>query len=58
MMQKITNRGAHHFVICSLCPTLFSRGMTRVRKMVMFHFCFRCRSTRKTECNDFMVKVA
>lgn len=57
-MQKITNRGAHHFVICSLCPTLFSRGMTRVRKLVMFHFCFRCWMTRKAECNDFMVKVA
>jgi hypothetical protein len=47
----------HHRVICSRCNVRFSRGVTRVRRFVVFHFCAYCHRNRRGECDSIMTKV-
>lgn len=44
-------------VPCSRCIRMFSRGTTRVRRFVVFHFCEFCWTNRRGECDSIMVRA-
>lgn len=48
----------HHPVICSRCCRRFTRGVTRVRRFIVFHFCSRCQGRHAQECEQIMDKVS
>lgn len=45
-----------HKIACSLCPHNLpeGRGVTLVRRYVVFNFCWHCYRTRRAECEQFM----
>jgi hypothetical protein len=45
-------------VICSRCSRLFGRGVTRVKRFVVFHFCAGCHSGNRAECDSIMQQVS
>ena len=48
----------NHRIACSLCPYNLpgGRGVTLVRRFVVFNFCWHCYRTRRAECEAFMNK--
>jgi hypothetical protein len=50
----------NHSVPCSRCPggRRFVRGVTRIRRFVVFHFCADCQLNHPEECERIMTEVA
>jgi hypothetical protein len=40
--------------MCSNCSSKFDRGVTRVRRFIVFHFCRACHIYKRAECERVM----
>ena len=49
----------NHRIACSLCPHNLpgGRGVTLVRRFIVFNFCWSCYRNRRAECEAFMDKA-
>lgn len=48
----------HHSVLCSRCSRKFDRGVSRVRRCVLFHFCNPCHRDHRPACEAIMDEVS
>jgi hypothetical protein len=49
----------NHPVFCNLCDDRASKGgVTRVRNLLVFHFCNCCNTTKRAECDALMDRLA
>jgi hypothetical protein len=53
----VLSRG-YRLVICSCCARSFGRGVTRVRRFVIFHFCAHCHRDNRPRCELIMDEVS
>jgi hypothetical protein len=57
-MRRRKSNEAGRQIPCSLCPTTMVEGSAQVYRKLLFFFCPACWLRRRTECNDFMRRVA
>lgn len=48
----------NHPVYCSNCAKKFCRGVTRVRRCIVFHFCADCQTNQPEACDQIMEEVS